>query len=121
MGGAAVPRGFGEIFPSFESKFRETGDYNYVLVAIGENPEDPPAWALAECVEFSDEQRVAVESFEERRRGGPKRKHNREDGVLLLQVARLVDEGASKTAAIQQVTGEDVDGPTFKRLMRAWN
>ena len=116
-----MPHTFTEIFSSLESKFRETSDYNYVLLAIGENPEDPPAWALVACAEFFDNQRLAVESFEDRRRGGPKRKHNREDGILLLQVARLVDEGASKTAAIQQVTGEDVDGPTFKRLMRAWN
>lgn len=116
-----MPHSFNQIFTSLESKFRETGDFNYVLLAIGENPDDPPAWALEACVGFSDEQRLAVESFEDRRRGGPKRKHNREDGILLLQVARLVDEGASKTSAIQQVTGEDVDGPTFKRLMRAWN
>jgi hypothetical protein len=112
-----------KLFPSLEDKFRETDDPRYLILAIGESPSKPPPWALAACVVFFREHRIAVETFEDRKkkRGGRKLKHNVKDGLLLLRVARLVVGGYFITPALCKISRQDVSGSVFKRLQRAWN
>lgn len=103
--------------PSLPELFDQTGDFTYVVLAIGRSPEDPPEWALIACAAFYEQQQVAVPLP----KTGRHPKYSVEDGIALDQVADLiVSEGLSVTAAVMQVTGEGTDGTYFGRLMRHW-
>lgn len=105
--------------PTYKEQYRKTGDPRYVALAIGQNPASPPEWALAACREIYTDYKIEVVRFDDPK--GRARKTSKADGRLLFRVAELIRQGKSKTAALKEVTGEDVDGTNYKRLLRAWN
>ena len=114
-----LPTSLTDLWPSYEDQYKKSGDPRYVAIAIGQRPDAPPAWALEACREIYTDYRIDVSRFDDPK--GRARKTSKPDGRLLFRAAELIRQGKSKTAALKEVTGEDVDGATYKRLLRAWN
>jgi hypothetical protein len=103
--------------PTLQELFNETGDMHYVAMAIGENPKDPPAWAIEACQSYYFARQIEVESTG---KGRPPA-YSVEDGLQLVEVATIiVEEEVSLTAAVRRVTKQEMDGSDFRRLMRIW-
>jgi hypothetical protein len=113
-----VPINIGKLRkPAFIELFKATGGVQYAVMAIGENPEQPPPWAVEACRAFYLQRLVEVDSPG----GGRPPKYSLEDGVLLRDVATLiVEQGLTVTAAVRKVTQQESDGTDFRRLMRTW-
>lgn len=103
--------------PTLREQFERTGELKYPALAIGASPERPPKWALAVFEAYYETERVGVPPPKQ----GRSPKYSVEDGLALEEVADLVlREKISVTRAILQVTGEEMNGTRYRRLMDIW-
>ena len=92
----------------WESKYHETGNVEYAVLALGKWGRTAPDWAFLACSKYLQS--------EERRAHG----NYLEDGHLLDKMAPLIGSGMTVHGAAQALTQEGYNGPNTHRLMRKW-
>ena len=103
--------GSADRWQEWEADYRGSGDVKYAVWALGKWGRTAPGWAFQAC--------SAYFQAEERRSAG----HYRNDDKLLDRMAELLTSQVDmkKHAAACMVTGDEVNGPNIRRLLRLWD